>query len=109
MRLGIPLGLAFALAAAPAFADQASAVQAVRGLPKVIDAMADNQGNLYVSVKAEKQPWDQFATAVCNAVKPHKARIFTVRVVDVLTVAVSKKPASWKVLAESRCAASLQR
>ncbi|MEW5729630.1 MAG: hypothetical protein AB1918_17505 [Pseudomonadota bacterium] len=84
-------------------ADQATAIQAVRGQPRVIDALVDNAGNLFVSVKAERAAWDQFANHLCEVVQPHRARIFRIRVVDVTTVAFGQPPTAWKKLGEARC------
>lgn len=95
--------MAFLLAPLPALADQGTAVQAVREQPKVIDALVDNGGNLFVSVKNSRASWEQFAAHLCNVVKPHQARIFRIRVVDVTTVAFGKPPSAWQALGEARC------
>ncbi|HSV28731.1 MAG TPA: hypothetical protein VLL76_04205 [Candidatus Omnitrophota bacterium] len=91
------------LAPLAAKADQVTAVQAVRGQPKVIDALVDNGGNMFVSVKNDRTAWGQFATHLCNVVRPHQARIFRIQVVDVTTVAFGKPPSAWHKLAEARC------
>ncbi len=98
--------LAAALAALwnPAQADQASALDAARMQPRVIDAKLDNQANLYVMVKPDKIAWNQFAAGMCGVVKPHQARIFRVRIIDVTQVANGKPPGSWTRLAEADCA-----
>jgi hypothetical protein len=103
MRLAaLCLGLALSIPAA-AWADQASAIAAVRAQPRVIDATIDNGGNMYVSVKAEKLPWDQYAVQLCNLVRPHQARIFVIRIVDLTTVTAGKRPGDWKVFAQATC------
>lgn len=87
----------------PAHADQATAIQAVKGQPRVIDAQVDNSGNMYVLVKPEKAPWSQYANALCSVVKPHQGRIFRVRVIELTQANYSKPPASWQRLAEADC------
>lgn len=87
----------------PALADQATAVQAVRQQPKVIDALVDNGGNMFVSVKNEKAAWSQYAAHLCNVVKPHHARIFRIRVVDVTAVSFGAPPSAWQKLGEAKC------
>ncbi len=100
----VSVGLAVLLAVAqPARADQASAIQAVRSQTRVIDAQADNSGNLYAFVKADKVAWDQFAVYLCQMVKPHQARIFKVRVVDVTKANFSQNPNNWPRLGEAAC------
>lgn len=91
------------LAAAPALADQASAVQAVKVQPRVIDAQVDNGGNMYVLVRAEKISWPQYAAALCQVVRPHQGRIFRMRVIELTQANYSKPPASWQRLAEADC------
>lgn len=88
---------------APAWADQASAIAAVRQQPRVVDVSADSQGNMYVLVKAENLSWPQYAAFMCKVVAPHQARIFRVRVVE-LTKAVRTLPeAKWDRLGEASC------
>lgn len=99
-------GLAAALVLsvlAPAKADQVTAIQAVRAQPRVIDAQMDNSGNLYVFVKPEKLQWTQLASGLCGVVRPHQARIFRVRIVEVTQANFSKPPATWSRLAEADC------
>ncbi|HLO75775.1 MAG TPA: hypothetical protein VK196_04895 [Magnetospirillum sp.] len=91
------------LAWSPAYADQASALQAVKVQPRVIDAKVDNSGNMYVFVKPEKAPWSQYANALCSIVRPHQGRIFRMRVIDVTQANYSKPPGSWQRLAEADC------
>jgi hypothetical protein len=88
-----------------AMADQASALKAVKAQPRVVDAVVDNSGNLFASVKPEaKVPWDQFAAQLCGLVRPHQGRIFSVKVVDLTSVTPARKPSEWRRLGESRCA-----
>ncbi|MGE5502789.1 MAG: hypothetical protein ACM31L_00050, partial [Actinomycetota bacterium] len=61
MRWAIAFVLAATLLPALARADQSSAVQAARSQSKVIDALVDNGGTMWVSVKPDKLAWDQFA------------------------------------------------
>lgn len=97
------LALACLAIATPAWADQGSAIAAVRQQNKVMDAAVDTGGTMYVSVKPEKLPWDQLAQHICRVVRPHEARIFKVKVVDITTVFGAKKPAEWRQLAEASC------
>lgn len=87
----------------PAYADQATAIQAVKAQPRVIDAQVDNSGNMYVLVRPEKVSWGQYANALCNVVKPHQGRIFRMRVIELTQANYSKPPASWQRLAEADC------
>lgn len=103
MRLVVLVVAALLVPCGAARADQASAIQAVRAQPRVIDALLDNAGNLYVSVKNDRMAWDQFASHLCAVVQPHHARIFRVRVVDVTSVAFGQPPGAWKKLTEARC------
>lgn len=95
--------LAAMLASTPAYADQASAVQAVKRQPKAIDAQVDNSGNMYVLVKAQNIEWSQYAGAMCSVVKPHRARIFHVRVIELTQANYSKPPTAWPRLGEAAC------
>lgn len=96
--------MAFAIPA-PAHADQASAIEAARAVPGVVDAVVDTTGNLYVSVKPNNDParMKSFAGFVCQVVTPHQGRIFRVRVVDITAVTPSKAPGAWARLAEAKC------
>lgn len=97
--------LALLVTATPALADQATAVQAVRGNPRVIDAQMDTTGNLYAFVKADaKVSWGQFGSYLCNVVRPHQGRIFKVRIVDVTKANFSQPPGNWQRLGEASCA-----
>lgn len=87
----------------PALADQASAVRAVKAQPRVVDAQADNAGNMYVLVKPEKVSWNLYASALCSLVRSHQGRIFRVRVVELTQANYSKPPATWPRLAEADC------
>ncbi|MGE5548059.1 MAG: hypothetical protein ACM33T_14230 [Solirubrobacterales bacterium] len=95
--------LAAAPAVAPALADEVSAVQAVRKQSRVVDTMLDNGGNLYVAVKPTAGAWDQFGAYLCNVVRPHHARIFRIRVIDLTSMGAGKPPAAWRKLAEANC------
>lgn len=86
-----------------AHADEASAIRAVRSAPRAIDAMTDQAGNMYVSVKAGKGDWDGYAVQLCKMVQPHRARIFRIRVVDAGSVTAGRKPPDWTKLGEARC------
>lgn len=97
------LAAAVMLAWAPAQADQATALAAVKRQPRAIDAMADTSGNMYVLVKSEKLSWGQYAAALCSIVKPHQARIFRMRIVELTKANYSKAPATWERLAEADC------
>lgn len=97
------LFLCATLAAAPAYADQASALAAVKAQPRTVDAQVDTSGNMYVLVKPEKLAWPQYAAALCSLVKPHQARIFRIRIVELTQANYSKPPASWSRLAEGDC------
>lgn len=96
----IVLGLS---AAGGVRADQVSAVAAAKAQDGVLDAMVDTGGNMYVSVKAEKNKWGKFAENICTVVVPHRARIFKVRVVDITTVALNQPKTKWKILGEASC------
>lgn len=90
--------------ATPAVADQETALAAVRSHSRVIDAKIDSGGNLYATVKADaKVPWDQFAAFLCERVKPHQARVFKVRVIEVTKANFAQAPGNWPRLAEAAC------
>jgi len=102
MRLAIWI-LAAMLAAVPALADQLSAVNAVKGMPKVLDAVPDNAGNLWVSVVPDpKIQWNDYAGIVCKVVAPHRARIFLVKMVDNSSVH-GKRPQDWRLIGGANC------
>lgn len=104
MKVRIFIAIVMLSAIAPAVrADQVSAIKAVRAQTRVIDVQADNTGNLYAFVKADKLAWDQFAIYLCQMVKPHQARIFKVRVIDVTKANFSQNPNSWPRLGEANC------
>lgn len=90
-------------AVVPARADQASAIAAVRQVYRVVDAKADTGGNLYVLVKEENLDWGRYAAALCKLVKPHQARIFRVRMIELTKANNTKPPASWPRLGEAAC------
>ncbi|OJX81308.1 hypothetical protein [Magnetospirillum sp. 64-120] len=92
------------MAPSVAWADQASAIAAVRGQPRVVDVSADNQGNMFVLVKAENITWNQYAAYLCKVVAPHQARIFNIRIIE-LTKAIRTQPAAkWDRLGNAACA-----
>ena len=105
MRLS-PLVAALVLLSLPglALADQDSALAAVRSNKGVVDAKIDDRGNLFVMViRNDKIAWDQYAAYMCAVVRPHQARVFTSRVIDVTTVGGGKKQGEWKTLAAVNC------
>lgn len=91
------------LAWTPAQADQASALAMVKRQPKAVDALVDNSGNMYVLVKPEKIQWGNYASAMCSVVKPHQARIFRMRIVELTKALYGKPPGTWERLAEADC------
>jgi hypothetical protein len=93
------------LAAAPAHADRETALAAIRATPRVLDAQIDDRGNLWAIVKNDQVSWTQFATVLCVVVRPHQARVFSARVVDVTSVGRGRKSSEWKVLAQANCGA----
>ncbi|CAA7613541.1 hypothetical protein [Magnetospirillum sp. UT-4] len=102
-RLIVPLALC-GLLAAPAYADRATALKALKGTPPVVDATVDNSGNLYALVKGDsKIPWNVVAANICRFVAPHQGRIFKVRVVDLTHALPAKPPAAWTRLGEADC------
>jgi hypothetical protein len=96
---------AFVLLAAPmtALADQDSALAAVRAQPGVLDAQLDDRGSLWVVVKNDKIAWEQYAVFMCTVVRPHQARVFSARIIDVTSVGRGKKSSEWKQLAQANC------
>jgi hypothetical protein len=86
-----------------AMADQDSALAAVRSQPGVLDAQLDDRGNLWVVVKNDKIAWDQYAVFMCTVVRPHQARVFSARIIDVTSVGRGKKSSEWKQLAQANC------
>jgi len=102
-RILTAAAVAAIVAAAPAQADQVSALAAIREQPKVIDVSADTSGNVYVLVKAENVAWPQYAGYLCKVAAPHQGRIFRVRIIE-LTKAVRTQPAAkWDRLGEAAC------
>lgn len=98
------LALLALAAAAPAHADQASALAAVRDSRGVIDARMDSTGNLYAFVKPDpKVAWAQYAAYLCRVVVPHEGRIFRVRVVDITAANFNQAPAKWPRLGDADC------
>lgn len=97
--------LALALSApSAAWADQASAVAAVRQQPRVIDVSTDSQGNMFVLVKAENIAWNQFAAYLCKVVAPHRGRIFNIRIIELTKAIRTQPPAKWDRLGNAACA-----
>lgn len=88
---------------APAWADQATAIAAVRQQPRVVDVSADTQGNMYVLVKAENLSWPQYAAFICKVVAPHQGRIFRVRIIELTKAARTQPAAKWDRLGEASC------
>lgn len=88
---------------APALADQATAVQDVKGQPHAVDAQVDTSGNMYVLVKPGSVNWSVYAAALCQVVKPHQARIFRIRIIELTKAINTKPPATWARLAEGDC------
>ena len=102
MRIGLLLFLC--LLAAPVAADPQSAMATVRGIPGVVDAVADNGGNLFVLVQNSPQgQWNAAAARICKIVRPHEARIFLVKMVDVASVMPKSKPKDWSYLGGANC------
>jgi len=97
------LGLLFI--AAPAHADRDSAIAALRQQAPILESRIDDRGTVWAIVKPEKKAWGQYAAALCAALVPHQARIFTVKVIDVSTVGRGRKPAEWTVLGQAACGA----
>lgn len=101
---GLAVFIAMAVCVAmPAHADLDSALTSVKAQARVVDAQADKSGNMYVLVKPEKLNWNLFAGAVCSLIRPHKARIFRVRVIEITQANNSKPPATWSRLGEAAC------
>ena len=96
-------GLALLALPVSAWADAASALAAVRAKPGVLDASIDDRGSLWVVVKNGAIAWDQYATFMCDVVRPHQARVFVTRIVDVTSVGRGKKSSEWKQLAQANC------
>jgi hypothetical protein len=107
MRRPLPLiALALLMAAAPARADLDGAVRAVKAQPKIIDAVADNAGNLWVTALPDQTiAWSAYAGILCKVVVPHHARIFLIKMVDATSVGASKKPTDWRLIGAANCAA----
>ena len=89
---------------APVAADPQTAVAAVRSIPGISNAMEDNAGNLWVMVQNNPQgQYNLVAANICKIVRPHAARIFLVKVVDVATVVPKSKPKDWGFLGGANC------
>lgn len=97
------LALAGLMLSTPAWADQASAVAAVRQQPKVVDASVDKSGNMYVLVKPESLAWSQYAAYLCKVITPHQSRIFRVRVIDITKAIRTQPEEKWARAGEAAC------
>jgi len=96
-------GLILLASSAMALADQDSALAAVRSQPGVLDAQIDDRGSLWVVVKNARIAWDQYAVGMCALVRPHQARVFSAKIIDVTSVGRGKKSSEWKQLAQADC------
>jgi hypothetical protein len=101
--ISLLVGLTLLAAPMAALADQDSALAAVRSQPGVLDAQLDERGNLWVVVKNERIAWDQYAVGMCALVRPHQARVFSAKIIDVTSVGRGKKSSEWKQLAQANC------
>ncbi|CCG40614.1 hypothetical protein [Magnetospirillum molischianum] len=104
-RLVLSAVCLIALAATPASADRETALAAVRALPGMLEAQIDDRGNLWAVVKNDRASWNQYAALLCVVVRPHQARVFSARVVDVTSVGRGRKTSEWTVLAQANCGA----
>ena len=92
------------LLSSPVAADPLSAMEAVRNIPGVLNAQEDAGGNLWVMVQNNpKTNWNDVAGVLCKVVRPHQARIFLVKMVDVATVVPKSKPKEWGLLGGANC------
>ncbi|MGE4281664.1 MAG: hypothetical protein AB7G62_18925 [Magnetospirillum sp.] len=91
------------LAPSAAWADQATAIAAVRQQPRVIDVSTDSQGNMFVLVKAENITWNQYAAYLCKVVAPHRGRIFSIRIIELTKAIRTQPPAKWDRLGAASC------
>lgn len=105
MRLVFAVACLIVLAVPSAHADRDTALAAVRATPRVLDAQIDDRGNLWAMVKNDQVSWNQYAALLCVVVRPHQARVFTARVVDVTSVGRGRKSSEWTVLAQADCSA----
>lgn len=103
--LSAAVAAAALLAAAPALADVNTAVNLVKQQARVIDAVPDNAGNLWVSVLPDAGVnWNAYAALTCRIVVPQQARIFLIKIVDATTVHKSRNPHDWRLLGGANCA-----
>jgi hypothetical protein len=92
-------------AAVPALA-ASPAVELVKRQPRVVNAVADHAGNLWVTVVPDARvPWNEFASILCKMVIPFHERIFLVKIVDLSSVGQSSTPRNWRLLGGANCAA----
>jgi len=105
MRLVFAVVCLIVLAVPPAYADRDTALAAVRANSRVLDAQIDDRGTLWAMVKNDQISWDQFAALLCVVVRPHQARVFSARVIDVTSIGRGRKSAEWTVLAQANCGA----
>ncbi len=104
-HLSFAVLLAALVAASPARATVDTAVAIVKQQPRVINAVPDNAGNLWVTVLPDsKVNWSAYAKLLCQVVVPQRARIFLIKVVDATTVPKSKSPQGWRLLGGANCA-----
>lgn len=98
------LGLGMLAWAGTALADASSAVATVRTLPGVVSANEDGGGNMWVAVQNRSgAQWNAYAVGVCKMVRPHRARVFMVKVVDFTTIRPKSKPKDWLLLGSANC------
>ncbi len=87
-----------ALAAPPA-------VEFILRQPRVVNAVADHAGNLWVSVVPDNRvSWNQYASILCKMVVPFHERIFMVKIIDLNSVHQSSDPRYWRLLGGANCA-----
>jgi hypothetical protein len=101
---GLFLGVVAVLWSSIALADSMSAVGAVRTLPGVLNAVDDGRGNLWVAVQNRAgAQWNAYATEMCKVIRPYRARLFLVKVVDFTTIRPKSKPKDWLLLGGANC------
>ena len=96
--------LLLCLWAAPVWADAGTAMATVNGIKGVLGSQVDTGGNLWVVVKNDPQiPWNVVAVNLCKVVRPHQARIFMVKMVDMASVTSKNKSKDWSVIGVASC------
>ena len=104
MRVVVGITMAALAFSTPALADLNSAVNMVKRLPQVLDAVPDNAGSLWVKVlPIPGADYMGYAKSLCTAIVPHHGRIFLVKIVDGTSVKSSKKPQDWRMLGGANC------